>query len=44
MLISGQGLAEFAQGDVEKAWGSLAGSGMEHAGLSQCLSIGLIKG
>ena len=44
MLISGQGLAEFARGEVERARGSLEGSGMEHAGLSVCLSVGLIKG
>lgn len=44
MLIGGQGFAECAWGDVERAWGSLEGSGMEHAGLSQCLSVGLIKG
>lgn len=44
MLISSQGLAEFAWGEVERARGSLEGSGMEHAGLSVCLSVGLIKG
>lgn len=44
MLINGQGLAEFAWGEAERARGSLEGSGMEHAGLSQCLSVGLIKG
>lgn len=44
MLISGQGLAEFAWGEVERAQGSLEGSGMEHTGLSVCLSVGLIKG
>jgi len=44
MLISGRGLAGFAQGEVEGARGSLEGSGMEHAGLSVCLSAGLIKG
>lgn len=44
MLFSGQGLAKFAWGEVEKARESLEGSGTEHAGLSQCLSVGLIKG
>lgn len=42
-LFSGQGLAEFAWGEVEKAWENFEDTGMEHAGLSQYLSVGLIK-
>lgn len=42
-LIRGQGLAEFAWGEPERARGSLAGSGMEHAGLSVFLIVALIK-
>lgn len=44
MLFTGQGLAKFAWGEAEKARESLEGSGMEHASLSQCLIVGLIKG
>lgn len=42
-LVGGQGLAEFAQGEFERAYGTLQGSGMEHTGLSVLLRVGLIK-
>ena len=42
-LFSCQGLAEFAWGEVENAWENFEDTGMEHAGLSQYLSVGLIK-
>lgn len=43
MLLGGQGLALLASGEFEKAWESVEGSGMEHARLSEFLSVSLIK-